>query len=431
MDLITSRVKGTQDVLPDESYRRQFVEKLMLETSQLYGFGQIRTPVFEHTELFNRSVGDTTDVVQKEMYTFDDKGGRSITLRPEGTSPTVRAMLENGLHNNGFPLRLSYLMSCYRYEKPQAGRFREFTQFGAEIFGSDDPAADAELIMLANGIFRKLGISGLELQINSIGCPECRKNYHEALKKYFEVHKDKLCHTCLERLDRNPMRILDCKSSICSEVSKDAPVILDFICDDCKNHFETLKIYLQEMNVKYSVNSRIVRGLDYYTRTVFEFISRDIGAQGAIGGGGRYDGLVNQIGGISVPAVGFGLGFDRIMLLLENQNVPLPELEKCVVYIAGLGEDARRIALRLAHEARKYSIPAQCDIIGRGLKAQLKFADKIGAKFSLVIGDEEIQKNSAILKNMSTGETKVVSLDPSKFGEVLMNADIEARFSLK
>lgn len=431
MDLITSRAKGTQDILPNESYERQFVEKLMFETAQLYGFGRISTPVFEHTELFNRSVGDTTDVVQKEMYTFDDKGGRSITLRPEGTSPTVRAMLENGLHNNGFPLRLSYLMSCYRYEKPQAGRFREFTQFGAEVFGSDDPVTDAELILLASDIFKKLRISGLELQINSIGCPKCRKKYYEALEMYFQKYKGDLCNTCLGRLDRNPMRILDCKSQVCSKISENAPIILDFICDDCKIHFETLKQYLSEMNITYTVNPRIVRGLDYYTRTVFEFISSDLGAKGAIGGGGRYDGLVEQIGGIPVKAVGFGLGFDRIMLLLQNQNAALPKMEQCVVYIAGLGDEARKLAFKLAHEVRKYSVPAQCDVVGRGLKAQMKFADKINAKFSIVIGDDEIQKNSAVLKNMRTGETENVSLDPSKFGEMIMNADLKSKFSLK
>lgn len=428
MNLITNGAKGTQDVLPEESFKRSFVEKLLFDIAQMYGFGQIRTPVFEHTELFNKSVGETTDVVQKEMYTFKDKGDRSITLRPEGTTPVVRAMLENGLHNNVLPIKLSYLMSCYRYEKPQAGRYREFNQFGAEIFGSSDPAADAELISMANTMFSRLGINGLTLEINSIGCPKCRENYYAALKEYLELKKKDLCPNCVDRLNRNPMRVLDCKSPICSSITKEAPVILDFLCDDCSDHFEKVKSYLSQMQIEFKINPRIVRGLDYYTKTVFEFISAEIGAQGALGGGGRYDGLVQLIGGVDMPAIGFGLGLERIMLVLEKQQVSLPEPDKCTVYIAGLGDEAKKISLQLACIARQYSINAQCDIAGRGLKAQMKFADKIEATFSIVIGEDELKSQTAKIKNMKTGETREISLDPERFGDEMMGIDLENRF---
>lgn len=428
MNLITNGAKGTQDVLPRDSFQRSFVEKLLFDIAQTYGFGQIRTPVFEHTELFNKSVGETTDVVQKEMYTFKDKGDRSITLRPEGTTPVVRAMLENGLHNNALPIKLSYLMSCYRYEKPQAGRYREFNQFGAEIFGSEDPAADAELISMANDMFNRLGIKGLTLEINSIGCPKCREKYYSKLKEYLESKKADLCPNCVDRLSRNPMRVLDCKSPICSEITKDAPVILDFLCEECSDHFEKVKSYLNQMQISFKINPKIVRGLDYYTKTVFEFISTEIGAQGALGGGGRYDGLVKLIGGVDMPAIGFGLGFERIMLILAKQQVSLPEPEKCTIYIAGLGDEAKEMALKLACIARQYSINAQCDIVGRGLKAQMKFADKIEAAFSIVIGEDELKTQIAKLKNMKTGETREISLDAEKFGDEMMGIDLENRF---
>lgn len=428
MNLITNRAKGTQDVLPKDSFKRSFVEKLLFDIAKTYGFGQIRTPVFEYTELFNKSVGDTTDVVQKEMYTFKDKGDRSITLRPEGTTPVVRAMLENGLHNNALPIKLSYLMSCYRYENPQAGRYREFNQFGAEIFGSEDPAADAELIFMANDMFNRLGIKGLTLEINSIGCPKCKEKYYLKLQEYLESKKADLCPICVDRLSRTPLRVLDCKSPICAGITKDAPVILDFLCEECSDHFEKVKSYLSQMQVLFKINPRIVRGLDYYTKTVFEFISTEIGAQGALGGGGRYDGLVKMIGGVDMPAVGVGLGFERIMLILEKQQIPLLEPEKCTIYIAGLGYKAREMALKLACIARQYSINAQCDIVGRGLKAQMKFADKIEAAFSIVIGEDELKTQTAKLKNMKTGETREISLDVEHFGDEMMGIDLENRF---
>ena len=302
MALITKAIKGTQDVLPALSHENQYVEQTMLRIAQRYGFREIRTPVFEHTELFQRGVGDTTDVVQKEMYTFEDKGGRSITLRPEGTAGAVRAFLEHGLFNEALPQKVSYLTSCYRYEKPQAGRLREFHQFGVECFGAAEPSADAELIGLAHTIFETLGIEDLSLEINSIGCPECRKNYHTALKAYFGEHVEELCPTCQERLQKNPMRILDCKSPVCSAIAAEAPVVLDYLCDDCRTHFDAVQAHLDEMLIPYSINPHIVRGLDYYTRTVFEFVSTGIGAQGTVCGGGRYDGLVEELGGPHIPS---------------------------------------------------------------------------------------------------------------------------------
>lgn len=307
MALVTKSIKGTQDTLPSESYKIQFVEQSVLEIAKNYGYKEIRVPVFEHTELFQRGVGDTTDVVQKEMYTFEDKGGRSITLRPEGTAGVVRSYIEHGLFNEAQPQKVCYLISCYRYEKPQAGRLREFHQFGCECFGTASPAADAELISLVNDIFAFLDVKNLKIQINSIGCPECRKNYHKALQEYFESKKDELCGTCLGRLERNPMRILDCKSPVCSEIAKDAPKVTDYLCDECDDHFKKTQQYLDAMNIPYEVNPSIVRGLDYYTKTVFEFVSTEIGAQGTVCGGGRYDGLVEEIGGNHTPA----LGLDR------------------------------------------------------------------------------------------------------------------------
>ena len=411
MSEINRAVKGTNDVLPDESSNWQFVERQMLSTAALYGFKEIRVPVFEHTEVFLRSVGDTTDVVQKEMYTFDDKGGRSITLRPELTAGVIRSVIENGLVNGALPLKVCYVGGCYRYEKPQAGRLREFHQFGVECVGAAEPNADAEVIALARQVLNSIGIDKISLEINSIGCPECRKEYHKALKEYFSANKDKLCGTCLDRLERNPMRILDCKSPVCSEIAGKAPVVLDYLCDECKKHFEQVKSYLTAMNIEYTVNPHIVRGLDYYTRTVFEFVSGDIGAQSTVCGGGRYDGLVAQMGGPSVPSLGFAMGIERLMLVLKNQGKELPSADKPDLYIAALGEKAQLKTAELCAALRADGFKVETDICGRGLKAQMKYANKIGAKYSLVLGDTEIGENSASLKNMADGEAFTVKLD--------------------
>ena len=410
MALVTKAIKGTQDILPADVYKNQFIEQTVLDIASKFGFREIRTPVFEHTELFQRGVGDTTDVVQKEMYTFDDKGGRSITLRPEGTAGAVRAFLEHGLFNEALPQKICYILNCYRYEKPQAGRWREFQQFGVEMFGAASPAADAEVISLANEIFAFLGVEGLQLELNSIGCPECRKKYHEALREYFDSRKEELCPTCLGRLEKNPMRILDCKSPVCKDIAKEAPAIIDYICDDCSAHFEAVKKYLDKMNIEYVVNPRIVRGLDYYTRTVFEFVSTQIGAQGTVCGGGRYDGLVEELGGPVTPALGFGMGTGRLLMLLEAQGIELPKPDGCDIYIAPMGEQASFEAAAIVADLRAGGISAQTDVVGRSLKAQMKYADKIGAKYTMVLGDNEIAENKANIKNMDNGNTTEMQL---------------------
>lgn len=410
MALITKAVKGTKDVLPGEIYKTQYIESTALDVAERFGFKEIRTPVFEHTELFQRGVGDTTDVVQKEMYTFDDKGGRSITLRPEGTAGAARSFLENGLCNETLPQKVCYLTSCYRYEKPQAGRLREFHQFGVECFGAQSPLADAEIISLANTFFKELGVKDLTLEINSIGCPTCRAEYHKALKTYFEGRKDELCDTCKDRLERNPMRILDCKSPVCSEIAKDAPVVLDYLCDECREHFEKVKSYLNAQNIAFKVNPRIVRGLDYYTKTVFEFISESIGAQGTVCGGGRYDGLIEELGGQKTPSLGFGLGIERLMLLMEAQGCEFPKESMPDLFIAALGEKAQLKAVEIANDMREEGFTCLYDVNGRGLRAQMKYANKLGAKYTIVLGDDEVESGIAKLKNMESGEETEIAL---------------------
>jgi len=411
MALVTKSIKGTLDLLPNESYKRQFVEHTCLEIAQNFGYKEIRTPVFEHTELFQRGVGDTTDVVQKEMYTFEDKGGRSITLRPEGTAGVVRSYLEHGLFNEPMPQKMCYITSCYRYEKPQAGRLREFHQFGIECLGSAHPSVDAEVIAVAQNLFDFLGVRNLQLEINSIGCKQCRKAYHKALQEYFESKKEELCGTCLGRLERNPMRILDCKSPVCSAIAKEAPKVTDYLCDDCQAHFDSVQSYLKAMGIDFKVNPTIVRGLDYYSRTVFEFVSTDIGAQGTVCGGGRYDGLVEEVGGSHTPALGFGMGIERLMLLMENQGLPFPEESKCELYIATMGEKANVQAAAMANALRREGMFVEFDVVGRSVKAQMKYANKIGAKFTVVIGDSELESGKVKLKNMESGEEKELSLD--------------------
>lgn len=409
MELITKAPKGTKDIIPGESEKWALVEDVMAGEAELNGFSEIRTPVFEHTELFERSVGDTTDVVEKQMYTFLDKGGRSVTLRPEGTAGAVRAMLENGMYNNGYPIKMYYKTSCYRYEKPQAGRLRELHQFGVEMFGAAEPAADAQVILLGRSIFERLGLGDdVQIAINSIGCPTCRAEYHKALKTYFTAHKDQLCETCNSRLERNPMRILDCKSPVCGEIAKGAPKILDYLCGDCRAHFEKVQSLLTAVGVEFTVDPGIVRGLDYYTRTVFEFISTCFGY--ALGGGGRYDGLVEEIGGKPTPALGFGLGFDRIMLALEEFGAEFPDEGKCELYIASMGEAAQVKAFELVNALHRCGVAADCDLCARGLKAQMKYADKIRARYTVVLGDNELESSKAELKNMKTGEKKKLSI---------------------
>jgi len=402
--------RGTHDILPEDIYKWHKVEETMRNLCRTFAYHEIRTPMFEHTELFYHGVGETTDVVQKEMYTFHDKGDRSITLKPEGTSPVVRSFIENSLYAGPQPSKLYYITPCFRYEKPQAGRLRAFHQFGVEVFGAMDPAIDAEVISLALSVFDKLGIGGIELNINSIGCPECRKKYNEILREYFKPHLGELCETCRTRYEKNPLRILDCKSAECKEIYYKAPILLDHICDDCSAHFESLKKYLDEMGIKYTVDGTIVRGLDYYTKTVFEIVSKNIGAQGTVCGGGRYNGLVESLGGPEMPGVGFGLGMERLMLLIENLGIELENDERPDIFIANIGDNADIYVQKLISDLRKNGICAERDYLKRSVKAQMKYADKIGAKFTIVLGDDEINNKSARIKNMETGEQTEIEL---------------------
>lgn len=403
--------KGTKDVLPNEAYKWQFIEKTFKEVCEVFGFSEIRTPVFEHTELFERGVGDTTDVVQKEMYTFLDKGNRSITLRPEGTAGVVRSYLENNIYAEAKPTKLFYNVSCYRYEKPQAGRLREFHQLGVECFGSKSPYIDAEIISLANEFFARLKIKNIALNINSIGCPKCREHYNEALKNYLSEKLDTLCETCKDRFNKNPLRILDCKSKECESQIKNAPILLDFICTECSEHFNFLQSYLKIMNIDYKIDNKIVRGLDYYTKTVFEFVSEDLGAKSTVCGGGRYDGLVLELGGEDTPSIGFGLGIERLLLIIENQGIEIKEKNTPIIYIANIGEIADLKACEIVLNLRKKGIYAEKDTMGKSLKAQMKYADKIGFLYTICLGENEINEGIANIKNMKTGEIKAISIE--------------------
>ncbi len=405
--LITKAPKGTKDLLPAESYKWQYLEKKFKDICDSFGYREIRVPTFEHTELFERGVGDTTDVVEKQMYTFNDKRGRSITLRPEGTASVARCYLENNLYSAALPLKMWYNLPCFRYENKQKGRLREFHQFGIEAYGSKGPSIDAEVVALAVTFLEDAGLCDLSVNINSIGCPECRKKYNEILKDYLRPKYDELCETCKTRFERNPLRVLDCKSEICRELAKDAPRLLDYICDDCREHFESFKKALENMGISYNVDNGIVRGLDYYTKTVFEIISGPF----TVCGGGRYDGLVEEFGGEHTPAIGFGLGIERLLLRLEENGVTIPDETKPDLYVAPLGKTAAEKAQEIVFKLRKCGIKAECDHMERGLKPQMKYSDKLGAKFTLVLGDNEIETGKIKLKNMQSGEQTEWELD--------------------
>ena len=409
--MLTKAPRGTKDVLPSESYKWQYVENVFKDVCRNFGYKEIRTPVFEHTELFERGVGETTDVVQKEMYTFLDKGERSITLKPEGTSPVVRSYIENKLYADAQPIKTYYITPCFRYERPQAGRLREFHQFGVEVFGSQEASLDVEVMTLVSTFLKTLGLKNIDLHINSIGCPSCRENYNKILKEYLGSKLDELCETCKSRYEKNPMRILDCKNETCKEKTKDAPLMIDNLCDECSEHFEKVKEYLKLAEVDFVVDAKIVRGLDYYTKTAFEFISNDIGSQSTVSGGGRYDRLVEELGGVSTPAVGFGLGIERLLLTLENNGIEIPKQDSVDIYIVSIGEDADKEAFKLLSKLRMNGISGDKDYLGRSIKAQFKYSDKVNAKYTVVIGDDEIEKGIVSLKNMSTGEQKEVNID--------------------
>ncbi|BED92409.1 MAG: histidine--tRNA ligase [Candidatus Paraimprobicoccus trichonymphae] len=404
MNLITKRIKGTQDLLPDKSDKFEYVESVLKNQAKLYGFRLVRTPVIEHTVLFERSVGENSDVVSKEMYTFLDKSGRSVTLRPEGTAGTLRAILENGLHNN-LPVKVMYITSCYRYEKPQNSRYREFFQFGVETFGSKSCLADSEIIFLVYSIFKKLKVQNLKLEINSLGCSECKKKFNNDMKKYLEKNFDNFCGICKERMYRNPMRVFDCKNENCKKNLKNAPIVLDYLCLRCKNHFDDLKKILDLEKVNYIVNPRIVRGLDYYTKTVFEFI--DNKSEITVCGGGRYDNLSEEIGGPDLPSVGFGLGIERLLSLVKDYDLEIyPK-----VYISIIGEKARFKAVELAENFRNNNISTEIDILNNSLKSQVKYADKAKAKYCLFLGDRELENNFVKFRNMVSGEEKEIDMN--------------------
>ncbi len=406
------RIKGTMDILPDETPLFRYIEGVMREEAEKYGYGEIRTPTFENTELFVRGVGDTTDVVQKEMYTFADREeNRSISLRPEGTASVARAIIENGKCSDPMPLKYYYIISCFRHEKPQAGRSREFFQFGTELFGSESPAADATAIALAASVIRRLGLKNVKLHLNSIGCRECRPAYRTALVDYYNAHKDKLCDTCKTRLDKNPLRLLDCKNPDCHELAGKAPKTVEHLCESCESKFNMLKSALDEMGIEYIVDSSIVRGLDYYTGAVFEFIAEGIGAQSTICGGGRYDGLVESLGGPALSGIGFGMGITRVILAMREAGVDNIAPVKPSLYVASLGERAMIKALAIVEGLRREGKYAECDTVGRSLKAQMKYANKIGAEYTLIIGDSELDCGRAQLKNMSDGTQREVELD--------------------
>jgi len=405
--MLTNAPRGTKDMLPADAHKWHFIEDAFKALCSRYGFKEMRTPVFEHTELFTRGVGDTTDIVQKEMYTWI-QAERSLTLRPEGTSPVVRAFVEHKLYAEPQPSKFYYDIACFRYEKPQSGRLREFHQFGAEVFGTNNMMADSEVIALAYDFINELGISDVELQINSIGCPVCRDSYRKALRAFLEPMYDQLCETCKDRYDRNPMRILDCKSPADQELVKGAPVMLDYLCDECDIAFPDLNSNLDAMEMKYVVNPGVVRGLAYYTKTTFEFITNSIGAQGTVCGGGRYDHLSEELGGPPIPGVGFGMGKERLLLLMEANGIQFPKPQVPDAFIAFMGDAAKAFGLKLMGDLRKQGLNVEMDCMARNLKGQFKYADRLNVKNTIIIGDDELKTGVVAIRNMEESEQRLV-----------------------
>ncbi|GKX66045.1 histidine--tRNA ligase [Inconstantimicrobium mannanitabidum] len=399
--------KGTKDMLPSEAYKWHYVEDKLRKISAEYGIREIRTPMFESTSLFTRGVGETTDVVQKEMYTFEDKGGRSVTLKPEGTAPAVRAFIQNSLYADAQPTKMYYFTDAFRYENVQKGRLRQFHQYGIEFFGSKEASIDAEVISLAVRALKEFGLNNLSLNINSLGCPTCRKKYNDALKEYFKANYDNLCDTCKSRFEKNPMRILDCKEKKCQEIGAEAPLILDYICEECSDHFEELKKYLNVMEIEYKIDPYIVRGLDYYTRTVFEILNNGL----AVCGGGRYDKLIEELGGPEMPAIGFGLGLERLLMVLEKEEVEIPKPVFNNLFIGAMGEEGHINAFKYANELRRRGIKCECDHMNRSVKAQMKYANKIGSEFTMILGEDELRTKMVQMKRMTDGEQIQVNLD--------------------
>ena len=415
--------EGTRDFLPDEAAFWLHFKETAFSVFARYGYVPIETPIFEQTDLFVRGIGEATDVVSKEMFTAVSgenlkrlidggtiKSKSRLSLRPEGTASVARSVIENGLYGGTMPLRLYYIINCFRHEKPQAGRYREFYQFGVELFGATSAAADAQIIALGAAFLRRLGLPFI-LRLNSIGCKKCRSDYQRALVEYFSAHRDKLCDSCKTRLERNPLRLLDCKSEICSEIAKDAPKTTDYLCDDCAQHYNELLATLDGMGIEYVSDPKIVRGLDYYSRTVFEYQFTGIGAQNALGGGGRYDGLIESVGGPSLSGIGFAMGINRLILAMEQTGASYPEQPKPTLYIAALGAPAMRRAAVLAQQLREQGVRAESDIVGRSLKAQMKYAGKSGFRYTLMIGDSELETGRAFLRNMEQSEQTEIEID--------------------
>lgn len=409
--MITARPRGTSDMLPEEAARWRHVEEAFRQICSEYNYHEIRTPIIEHTEVFERGVGDTTDIVEKEMYTFRDRGDRSVTLRPEGTAPVIRAYLENNLNAGPQPVKVYYMGPMFRYDKPQAGRYRQFHQLGAEALGSGDPAVDAELIAMVMDFYGRLGLSGLELHLNSVGCPQCRAVLRSRLQDFFLPHLDKLCVNCRGRLAKNPLRVLDCKVEKCDQLAGGAPVTIDCLCSDCRDNFARVKGYLDRLGIPYVVDGRLVRGLDYYTHTAFEVMARDIGAQSSIGGGGRYNGLVEVFGGVPTPGVGFALGVERIILAMERQGAPFPAVNRPDVFVAAMDRSCEEEAFSILFDLRKNGLKADKDYLGRSLKAQMKYAGKTGCRLVVLVGGDELKRGAAAVRNMAGGNQVEMPLD--------------------
>ncbi|HLV10400.1 MAG TPA: histidine--tRNA ligase [Halanaerobiales bacterium] len=403
--------RGTNDILPPLSLQWQYIEALARKILSLYNYQQIRIPIFEYTELFQRGIGETTDIVEKEMYTFSDKSGRSITLRPEGTASVVRAYLENKIYGKAQPVKYYYIGPMFRYERPQAGRYRQFHQLGIEVFGSNDPALDAEVIYLGLNILEELGLNDLEAYVNSIGCLQCRGKYLQKLKEFLNDKQELLCSDCSNRIERNPLRVFDCKNENCSMVINGAPRIIDQLCTKCHLHFQKTRDYLDELQVKYTVDPVLVRGLDYYTNTAFEIKFNKLGAQDTIFAGGRYNGLVKEIGNKSVPGIGFAIGLERLLLTLEEQGIKVPVKESTDLYVITIGERAKKTAFNFVHKLRKAGLKAEIDYLDRSVKAQMKAADRINSLYTIILGDNELKEGNATVRNMKNGEQIEIKLD--------------------
>jgi len=403
--------KGTQDILPEDIEKWYFIEDVIRKILNKYGYCEIRTPIFEHTELFVRGIGESTDIVNKEMFTFPDRKGRSLTLRPEGTAPVIRAYLENRMERISKVVKLFYFGPMFRCEKPQAGRFRQFHQFGIELIGSQSPVADVEIIAAALEIYETLGLKGLQVSINSVGCKKCRKDYIGKLKSFLENKKEQLCFECNNRIEKNPLRVLDCKNIKCRETLQEAPKIIDHLCDECKDHFEEVKECLSDLKIKYTIDERLVRGLDYYTKTAFEIISGELGAQNAIAGGGRYDNLVEELGGKETPGVGFAAGIERMIISMEKQKVSWPKKQYLDVFVVKIGEKNNIVAFQLLQEIRKAGISADLDYAGKSLKSQMRTANKYHVKYTVILGEEELGRNMVTLRNMETKEQKEIKIN--------------------